>query len=173
MPYTVTKLLIWMILAFLLGIAVGWALRTLRAKRDVAAARAGATGAIERPANDETARSSAVTVVEPPSDETVSEPIEPAPEPIEPAPEPIEQAPDAIEPVSEPIESEPVEEPAVETAAVVGGGPASGGVSDEIVHQREQMDEYEAELEEISAELDRPDNGAPDGRSDPGPGSAV
>jgi hypothetical protein len=128
-PYTVTKLLIWMILAFLLGILVGWALRTLRARRDVAAARSGATGAIDRPATGEPDRSGRVTVVEPPSEETVSEPVESS-------------------------------SPAIETAAVVAGAPASGGVSDDIVHQRDQMAEYEAELEEISAELDLPDEGA-------------
>jgi len=140
-PYTVTKLLIWMILAFVLGILVGWALRTLRARRDVAAARSGTTGAIERPATGEADRSGRVNVVAAPEAEpdAATEPAEAAPE------EPGSSAASA---------------PAIETAAVVGEAPGSSGVSDDIVHQREQMAEYEAELEEISAELELPETDA-------------
>jgi len=140
-PYTVTKLLIWMILAFVLGILVGWALRTLRARRDVAAARSGATGAIERPATGEADRSGRVIAV-------------PAPE-AEP-----DAAAEPAEASSEEPASSPQLAPAIETAAVVEGAPGSGGVSDDIVQQREQMAEYEAELEEISAELELPETDA-------------
>jgi len=45
MPYTLVKGLVWVVLALLIGIVIGWMLRSLRSKRQVARARtAAATG---------------------------------------------------------------------------------------------------------------------------------
>ncbi len=47
MPYTLAKLFVWLLAAAIVGGLVGWALRALRARRDLAAARASAVDVAE------------------------------------------------------------------------------------------------------------------------------
>ncbi len=46
MPYTLVKGLVWVVLAVLIGVVIGWLLRSLRSKRQIAKARAAATSGV-------------------------------------------------------------------------------------------------------------------------------
>lgn len=108
MPYTLMKGLVWVLLAVLLGIVIGWLLRSVAAKRQVERARAANLGTAERDELERLRRRVAeLDTVDAPSrpvaaeiaaDGPASTPVQqllstPTPEPA-PAPEPASPVPD-------------------------------------------------------------------------------
>ena len=56
MPYTLVKGLVWVVLALVIGVVIGWLLRSLRSRRQLAKARAAAIGAPNAPRERRTSR---------------------------------------------------------------------------------------------------------------------
>lgn len=162
MPYTLTKGLLWFLLALLLGVVVGWLLRSIRAKSQIRAARATRHDPVEverlkaRIANleptvaeNDRLRSELAGAKAPkPASERASVP-EPAgapeadltDEPVT-GPEPVEtSAPMAETPLEQAAPPEPVETPVAEPAETVAPEPAvepveaSGAKPDVVVEE--------------------------------------
>lgn len=102
MPYTLTKGLLWFALALVLGVAIGWLLRSIRATRQLRAARA------HHPDAAELARLRARLAELEPASAPVPEPAAPVAVAERPVPEPA--APEASEPVAAPPDA-PADEP--------------------------------------------------------------
>lgn len=123
MPYTLVKFLGWGIAFFAIGLAIGWMLRALRARGDIAALRRELNGS----GQDETSvPTSETTASEPPDEPTAA----PEPPPVETSDPELVSEP-ASEPASEPSAvaadervAEPIPEPATEPALDLDEGAA-------------------------------------------------
>ena len=172
MPYTLTKGLLWFALALLLGVVIGWLLRSIRATRQLRAARVTQHDSAElarlrarlanlEPAVSENDRLKAEladvrTPATPAASAAVSEPeatTEPEVEPADPEPEP--QPEPEPEPEPAPLETEPAEPeqpPAPvggpdDLTAIEGVGPAIAGLINGIgIHTWAELADTEVSL---------------------------